>query len=70
MVTEARTVTCGFCGVAFEEDRGQPTCGRCPLSDGCHFIRCPSCGYENPVAPAWVQRLKAWTRRTVEGRTP
>lgn len=62
MTAAAPVVTCGFCGSAFAEDRGQATCQRCPLSDGCRFVRCPACGYENPVAPAWLQRLRAWTR--------
>ncbi len=53
-------VTCGFCGREFEENRGQPTCVGCPLSDGCHFRRCPHCGYENPASPAWVGLLKRW----------
>ncbi len=56
MVTDR--VTCGFCGEDFVEDRGQPTCAGCPLSRACHFRRCPHCGYENPVAPAWLTRLK------------
>lgn len=57
-------VECGGCGTLFEEDRGQPTCRSCPLADACRYVRCPSCGYENPVIPAWVESLLAlWGRR-------
>jgi uncharacterized Zn-finger protein len=52
------SVTCGFCGRSFVEDRGQPTCRGCPLAKGCHFRRCPYCGYENPVPPGWLTRLR------------
>lgn len=50
-------VSCGFCAREFREDRGQPACRACPLSGCCHTIRCPYCGYENPVPPAWLSRL-------------
>lgn len=52
--------TCGFCGVDFREDRGQPACRRCPLARACRFVRCPECGYENPVTPDWLDRLPSW----------
>ena len=55
-----QVITCGFCGTAFEENRGQPTCRNCPLSQGCNNVRCPKCGYENPVVPAWLQKLRQW----------
>jgi hypothetical protein len=51
---------CGFCGREFAVDEGQPTCAKCPLRGGCQLVRCPHCGYENPVVPAWVDRLRAW----------
>ena len=50
-------VACGYCGQRFREDRGQPVCRRCPLASGCHFVRCPRCGYENPVPPRWLSRF-------------
>lgn len=53
-----RTV-CGLCGRAFREDRGQPACRSCPLSRACRYVRCPSCGYENPVDPGWLRRRGA-----------
>jgi rubredoxin len=52
------TIVCGYCGLVFAEDRGQPACRACPIGDACGLVRCPSCGYENPLAPAWLQRLR------------
>jgi hypothetical protein len=52
--------TCGFCGQTFAQDEGQPTCQSCPLRGGCQMVRCPHCGYENPVTPPWVARVRAW----------
>ncbi len=59
-------VTCGFCGRSFEQDRAQPACRACPLARGCKAVRCPHCGYENPVAPAlpgWLGRLRNLSKR-------
>ena len=61
----ARALTCGLCGRRFVEDRGQRACRACPLSAGCRFVRCPACGYENPVEPEWLARL--WRRRAPRG---
>lgn len=61
-----RVITCGFCGVVFQEDRGQAACRSCPLAaatGGCHSIRCPQCGYENPATPDWMERLASWLKR-------
>lgn len=64
-----RERVCGFCGEVFEEDRGQPACLGCPLAEGCRYVRCPACGYENPVTPAWLERLRArWPRALREVR--
>jgi hypothetical protein len=51
---------CGYCGEHFAEDQGQQACASCPLKGGCHFVRCPKCGYENPCTPEWMARLRAW----------
>jgi hypothetical protein len=59
----AKLIVCGFCAREFPEDRGQPACRGCPLSSGCHFVRCPDCGYENPLPPDWLRRLTRWTER-------
>ncbi len=54
-------VTCGFCRRDFEVDRAQPACQGCPLARACRAVRCPHCGYENPIAPplpGWLARLR------------
>lgn len=53
-------VTCGYCGDVFAEDTAQPTCAACPLKGGCQLVRCPRCGYENPVEPQWLSRIRGW----------
>ena len=60
--TPEATVTCGFCGHAFVEDRSQATCQACPLHKACGLMRCPNCGYENPKQPGWIARIKEWIR--------
>jgi hypothetical protein len=51
-------MTCGCCRKDFEEDRAQPACRACPLGAGCHLLRCPHCGFENPTVPPWLAKLK------------
>ena len=58
-----RTVVCGFCAQGFEEDRGQPACRRCPIVGSCHLVRCPFCGYENPVPVRWLDELRQLVSR-------
>jgi hypothetical protein len=55
-----RVVVCGYCAREFAEDRRQATCGACPLTGGCRWVRCPHCGYENPETPGWMRRVAAW----------
>jgi hypothetical protein len=52
-----RAIPCGFCGEEFLEDRSQPACRACPLTGLCRTVRCPHCGYENPLTPGWIERL-------------
>lgn len=59
-VLAAGSIACGFCGRAFVEDRGQMVCRSCPLTGLCHSVRCPHCGYENPMPPAWLRRWTRW----------
>lgn len=63
--TDGGSITCGFCGRDFFEDRAQPACQSCPLAQACRFVRCPHCGYDNPLNPAWVERLGTWMRSHV-----
>lgn len=52
------TIRCGYCGTRFLEDRGQAACRSCPLGTACRYVRCPTCGYENPVTPTWLATLR------------
>jgi hypothetical protein len=57
---------CDFCGHRFELDEAESACTSCPLSGGCHLIRCPRCGYEMPPESklvGWARRLSAKWRR-------
>jgi hypothetical protein len=65
--TLAGTMTCGFCGMSFAEDRGQAACRSCPLGAGCGKVRCPQCGYENVTTPPWIERLRGWLDREGKG---
>jgi hypothetical protein len=56
-------IACGYCGRPFLENRGQPACRSCPLGSACRYVRCPACGYENPVEPAWLSGLKRLVAR-------
>lgn len=58
-----RVMVCGFCAREFEEDCAQPACRSCPLTGLCHMVRCPRCGYENPVPPRWLARLGGWASK-------
>jgi hypothetical protein len=62
MTVAGGSMTCGMCARSFAEDRGQASCQACPLSPGCRFVRCPHCGYENPVEPPWLVKLRLWLR--------
>jgi hypothetical protein len=60
MTAATQPMTCGVCRRRFEEDRGQAVCRGCPLHAGCRFVRCPHCGFENPVEPPWLLSLRRW----------
>jgi hypothetical protein len=60
VIAAAGPLTCGMCRRTFAEDRGQAACSGCPLHAGCRFVRCPHCGFENPVEPPWLRTLRRW----------
>jgi len=62
MSATVTTLTCWYCRKPFTEDRAQAACQACPLSTGCRYLHCPHCGYENPVEPAWLGKLKSWLK--------
>ena len=38
-------MNCALCGYEFDKD-GLNCHSKCPMSDGCHIICCPNCGYQ------------------------
>jgi len=66
----SRHVRCGLCGQTFREDRGQPACQGCPLVRTCRYIRCPHCGFENPVMPGWLDSGPTLPGRASAGDRP
>ena len=57
MTVATRAIACAYCTREFMEDQAQPACRACPLSGACRMARCPHCGYENALVPAWLRRL-------------
>ncbi len=55
---------CGFCGLEFQKTQAVQACSACPLTPGCHLIRCPRCGYEMPPE----SKLITWLRGLRRGR--
>ncbi|PCI31384.1 MAG: hypothetical protein COB53_13290 [Elusimicrobia bacterium] len=57
-IVETDKVTCGLCQFVFDEQAGRSSCGGC-FSGGCGMVKCPSCGFETPLAktPGWLKAL-------------
>jgi len=49
---------CSLCGLEFDEEKAQNACHGCILSKSCDLIRCPNCGYEMPVEPKFIKKLR------------
>lgn len=49
---------CGLCGNEFDETSGKASCPSCPVSRGCNLLKCPNCGYEMPVTPVWLEKIR------------
>jgi Fe2+ transport system protein FeoA len=54
---------CAFCGQELTQEGIEKACRGCGAFGGCHLIKCPACGYEQPQEPRWLQKLVAWVRR-------
>lgn len=48
---------CGFCAHEFDETEGIRGCGQCGTGS-CHQVRCPRCGYHNPLEPPLIKHVK------------
>jgi hypothetical protein len=42
-------MNCALCGFEFDPGQAAPACASCLMSNGCHMVRCPKCGYEVPA---------------------
>lgn len=55
---------CAFCGCIYEQHQARTACQGCGLFGGCHLVKCPRCGYEQPQEPALIQWWRErWARR-------
>lgn len=52
-------ITCAVCGHTFDPAQ-HPSCGSCPLHQGCSMACCPQCGTTN-INPAG-SRLATWLK--------
>jgi DtxR family Mn-dependent transcriptional regulator len=48
---------CTYCSKFFDEMASQTVCQSCTLFGGCHKIKCPHCGHEEPMPPEWIRKL-------------
>ena len=49
---------CSLCGMIFDELRAAPACSGCALRRRCDLVKCPNCGFEMPVEPGWVKKIR------------
>jgi DNA-directed RNA polymerase subunit RPC12/RpoP len=56
-------IDCPMCGYRFGEAEAERSCVGCPMSPGCHLLKCPRCGYEVLREPRLVRTIKTWRRR-------
>lgn len=60
---------CGLCSQEIDEKKGRSTCDGCPFAKNCDMIKCPNCGFDNPVEPKWVERVKNFFKRRAKNAT-
>jgi len=49
---------CSLCGLEFDEEKAQGACNGCMFSKSCELVRCPNCGYEMPIEPKFIKKLR------------
>ena len=49
---------CSLCGLEFDEKQAQNVCSGCMFSKSCELARCPNCGYEMPIEPGFIKKLR------------
>lgn len=53
---------CALCGFEFNEKEAQRACSGCVLIKSCNLVKCPNCGYESPLEPRFIKKIRAWRR--------
>jgi uncharacterized Zn finger protein len=51
---------CPLCGLEFDESEVSKACSGCHISRSCNLVRCPNCGYESPIEPKFIKKIKQW----------
>ena len=49
---------CSFCGSEFDESKVITTCIGCLFFKSCKMVKCPNCGYDSPIEPILVKKLR------------
>ncbi len=55
---------CAYCRKDFTREDAEAACGQCGLFGGCHLVKCPYCGAEQPEEP----RMVGWLRNRLQRR--
>jgi rubredoxin len=55
---------CSLCNLEFDEKQANQECKGCMLAGSCKKIRCPHCGYEAPVEPDFIKKIKERFKKT------
>lgn len=61
---------CAFCGLVYEEEQAALGCQGCGLFGGCHLVKCPRCGYEQPKEPTLLKWWRQWRARQTASSAP
>ena len=49
---------CSLCGFKFDEKGAEAACAACGLVRRCELVKCPNCGFEMPLEPEWIKKIK------------
>ena len=49
---------CKICGVDFNIEKAERACNNCLIFGSCGLVKCPLCGYENPIKKGKKKNLK------------
>lgn len=63
-------MNCAHCRKDFTPNEAQKGCESCGLFGGCHLLKCPYCGYEQPREPGMVQWIRNKMKRKPDPAPP